>query len=115
MTRFRTGERGEGRLSTLVFAGFIVIGVTGAIGSSLQFAVADSAGDVPDQVTQALSVLSSDFFLPFVVGSLLVLFATGVCILRFGGLPRCISEEPFIVRWPNGLTSTRMARSWDCG
>jgi len=81
-------ERGEGRLSTLVFAGFIVIGVTGAIGSSLQFAVADSAGDVPDQVTQALSVLSSDFFLPFVVGSLLVLFATGVCILRFGGLPR---------------------------
>ena len=90
-------EAGEGRLSMLAFAGILVIAITGGIGSSLQFAVADSVGDVPAGVTQALSVLSSDFFLPFVAGVALLMFASGLCVLRFGGLPRWLGWAAIVI------------------
>jgi hypothetical protein len=90
-------EAGEGRLSMLAFAGILVIAITGGIGSSLQFAVADSVGDVPAGVTQALSVLSSDFFLPFLVGVALLMFASGLCVLRFGGLPRWLGWAAIVI------------------
>ncbi len=90
-------EAGEGRLSMLAFAGILVIAITGGIGSSLQFAVADSVGDVPAGVTQALSVLSSDFFLPFLAGVAIVMFASGFCVLRFGGLPRWLGWAAIVI------------------
>jgi hypothetical protein len=90
-------EGGEGRLSTLAFAGLLVIAITGGIGSSLQFAVADSVGDAPAGVTQALSVLSSDFFLPFLAGVVIVMFASGLCVLRFGGLPRWLGWAAIVI------------------
>jgi hypothetical protein len=90
-------EAGEGRLSMLAFAGILVIAITGGIGSSLQFAVADSVGDVPAGVTQALSVLSSDFFLPFLAGVALLMFASGLCVLRFGGLPRWLGWAAIVI------------------
>jgi hypothetical protein len=90
-------EAGEGRLSMLAFAGILVIAITGGIGSSLQFAVADSVGDVPAGVTQALSVLSSDFFLPFLAGVALLMFASGLSVLRFGGLPRWLGWAAIVI------------------
>jgi hypothetical protein len=52
------------------------------------FAAAQTAGDVPAEVTHTLSVLSELFFIPFAVGLLVALLATAV-ILRHGGpLPR---------------------------
>jgi hypothetical protein len=81
-------EGGDGRLSLLAFSGMLVIGISGSIGSALSFTVADSVNDVPPQVTQALSVLSEDFFLPFLAGIAVFMLATGFCVLRHGGLPR---------------------------
>ena len=90
-------EGGEGRLSTLAFAGILVIGITGGIGSSLTFVVADTVNDVPAEATQALSVLSSDFFLPFLAGIALFMFATGICVLRHGGLPRWLAWAAIVI------------------
>ena len=42
----------------------------------------------PLTVTQTLSVLSEDFFFPFLAGIAVFMFATGICVLRHGGLPR---------------------------
>jgi hypothetical protein len=81
-------EGGQGRLSMLAFAGILTIAISGGIASALEFTVADTVNDVPATVTQTLSVLSEDFFLPFVAGGVVLLLASGLAALRFGALPR---------------------------
>jgi len=83
------GAEGEpGRLAAVAFAGFLAIGLGVAMWSGFQFAAADTAGDVPAETTQALAVLVEWFFLPFAVGIFLAFLASGIAILRHGGLPR---------------------------
>ena len=83
----RTAEGGTGRLSAIAFAGGIVLVGFGAVDSSIQFAAAESVGDVPPAVTQSLSVLYGDFFLGFPVGVGTLLLASGLAILRTRVLP----------------------------
>jgi hypothetical protein len=78
----RAGEGGTGRLSAIAFAGGIVL-VSGALtNNAFQFAAAESAGDVPAQVTQSISVVYSDFFFPFPIGIGVLSLATALVILR---------------------------------
>jgi hypothetical protein len=81
-------EGGEGRLSTVSFAGAVILAIAILIGSNIDFAIADTVGDVPAGVTQTLSAYDSDFFFPFIGGFVLMIFAAGLCALRFGALPR---------------------------
>jgi hypothetical protein len=90
-------EGGEGRLSMIAFAGMLTIGISGAIGGALTFTVADTVNDVPAEATQTLSVLSSDFFFPFLAGIALFMFATGICVLRHGGLPRWLAWAAIVI------------------
>jgi hypothetical protein len=83
----RTAEGGTGRLSAVAFAGGIVLAAGAAADASIQFAAADSADKVPPGVTQALSVLYSDFFLVFPVGVAPLMLATALVILRTRVLP----------------------------
>jgi hypothetical protein len=83
----RVAEGGTGRLSATAFAGGIVLASFAIADSSIQFAVADSVGDVPPLVTQSLSVLYSDFFFGFPVGLGVFGIATGLVVLRTGLLP----------------------------
>jgi hypothetical protein len=80
-------EGGTGRLATLAFAG----GVIGAMGllmnAAFEFVAADTAGDVPPQVTQTLSALYDDFFLPIIAGFVILNVATGLAALRHRILP----------------------------
>lgn len=76
------------RLATLAFGGAVLFAVGATVGGSISFALGDAAGEVPDDVVQALSVISSDMFLPFVAGIALTTLATGLAALRFGVLPR---------------------------
>jgi hypothetical protein len=84
---FRIAEGGTGRLSSIAYAGGIVLVAFAVVDSSLQFATADTAGDVPPLVTQSLSVLYGDFFLGFPVGVGTFLLASSLVILRTGVLP----------------------------
>jgi hypothetical protein len=87
----REAEGGSGRLSATAFAGGIVLVGFALVDSALQFAVADSVGDVPPLVTQSLSVLYNDFFLGFPVGFGTLMLATAVVLLRTGVLPRWLA------------------------
>jgi hypothetical protein len=83
----RVAEGGTGRLSAIAYAGGIVLASFAAVDSSLQFAVAESVGDVPPAVTQTLSVLYSDFFFGFPVGLATLLLASSLVILRTRVMP----------------------------
>jgi hypothetical protein len=87
-----TLRRAEGdpwRVATIAFGGFLIAGVGLASIFGFVFAAAQTAGDVPAEVTHTLSLLSEQFFIPFAVGLLVALLATAVVILRHGGpLPR---------------------------
>jgi hypothetical protein len=90
-------EGGDGRLSLIAFSGMLLIGFSGAIASALSFTVADTVNDVPAEVTQTLSVLSSDFFFPFLAGIALFMLATGICVIRHGGLPRWLGWVAIVI------------------
>ena len=42
-------------------------------------------------------MLSEDFFLPFLAGIALFMFATGICVLRHGGLPRWLGWAAIVI------------------
>jgi len=93
----RTAEGGTGRLSATAFAGGVVLAGFALVDSSIQFAVADSVGDVPPLVTQSLSVLYSDFFFGFPVGVGVFALATGLVILRSRAFPAWLGWTIFIL------------------
>jgi hypothetical protein len=84
---FRQAEGGTGRLASIAFAGGIVLIGFALADSAIQFAVAESVGDVPPVVTQTLSVLYNDFFFGFPVGIGIFLLASSLVILRTRVLP----------------------------
>ena len=83
----RRGEEGPARLSALSFGGAVVAAVGLLSALSLNFAVADSVGDVPASVTQTLTVLSNGFFFPIAAGYAVFFLAVGVLAVRTRTLP----------------------------
>ena len=94
---FRAAEGGTGRLSSIAYAGGIVLVGFALVDSALQFAVAESAGDVPPVVTQTLSTLYSDFFFGFPVGIGTLLLASALVILRTGVLPAWVGWAALVL------------------
>ena len=84
---FRAAEGEPGRLSAIAFAGGIVLVGFGLVDSGLQFAVAESVGDIPPVATQTLSALYNNFFFGFPVGIGTLLLASSLVILRTRVLP----------------------------
>ena len=84
---FRAAEGETGRLSAIAFAGGIVLVGFGLVDSALQFAVAESVGDIPPVATQTLSALYNNFFFGFPVGIGTLLLASSLVILRTRVLP----------------------------
>ena len=87
---FRTAEGETGRLSAIAFAGGIVLVGFGLVDSALQFAIAESVGDIPPVATQTLSALYNNFFFGFPVGTGTLLLASALVILRTRVLPAWI-------------------------
>jgi hypothetical protein len=80
-------EGGQGTLATLTFGGTLLAAVGALAGTSLEFAAADSAGHVPAQVTQTLSVLQADTYLGIAAGFAVLGLAAGAAILKTRALP----------------------------
>jgi hypothetical protein len=75
-------------LSTVAFAGAVIMATGGAIDGTISFALAEAADDVPPESVQALQALWDNDFLPLAVGALLLLLASGLAIARHGVLPK---------------------------
>lgn len=94
----RRAEGEPGRIAAIAFGGFLIAGVGNASLFGFVSAAAQTAGDVPAEVTQTLSVLSELFFIPFAMGLLVALLATSVVILRHGGpLPRWLGFVAIVI------------------
>ena len=82
---------GEGEILSLVaFAGTVVVAVGFAIDSTILFALSEAADDVDPAAAQALQALWDNDFLPFVLGTMAFLWATGLAIVKTGVLPAAI-------------------------
>jgi hypothetical protein len=80
---------GEGEILSLVaFAGFVIVGVSFAIDTTIQFALAERTDDIGPEAVQALQALYDFDFFPVILGVLLFLWATGLSVIRTGVLPK---------------------------
>ena len=112
----RRTEIEAGRLASIAFGGFLLIALGALSFSSFQFAAAETAGDVPAEVTQTLSVLFSDFFFPLAGGVFLALFSVGIAALRHGVLPRWLGYAAVVIAiaalTPAGFFAALAAGVW---
>ena len=93
----RRPAAGAGRLSAIAFGGFLLMAAGVLSFSGFAFAAADTAGDVPPEVTQTLSVLNSDLFFLVAGGTVLTLLGTGIAALRYGGVPRWLAIVAIVI------------------
>jgi hypothetical protein len=94
----RRAEGEPGRVAAIAFGGFLLAGVGLASIFGFDFAAAETAGDVPAEVTHTLSVLSELFFIPFTMGLFVALLATAVVTLRHGvPLPRWLGFVTIVI------------------
>jgi len=85
-----TAQAGRGWLPAVAFAGTIIVAVGLAIDATISVALIDTADDIDPAAAQALSALWNNDFVPMAVGAFLFLLATGLSVVRHGGLPKWI-------------------------
>ena len=117
-TALRRVEGEPGRLSALVFAGWVVFAVGACSFAGFSFAAADVADEsnVAGEAVQAISILSSDFFTVLSAGLAVTMLAAGAATLRFGGLPRWLGYVALLIGitavTPVGFFSFMVAGLW---
>jgi hypothetical protein len=90
---------GQGRLAAAAFCGGLISAVGFAVGAAVHLSLVDAADKSSTFGTvQTLNVLDNDSFIPFVAGLGILLFASGVATLRYGGrLPRWLGWAGAII------------------
>jgi hypothetical protein len=84
----REREGGSGRVSTLPFAGGILIAVGITIFAGIEVSAAEVVDDVPPASMQALNALDNGMFFTLALGFMVMYLSLAVAILRFGVFPR---------------------------
>jgi hypothetical protein len=84
----RAAEGENGMLSLVAFVGAAIMATGVAIDSMIAFALAEGADDIEPVAAQALQALWDNDFLPLALGSVVLLLATGLSIVRHGALPK---------------------------
>jgi hypothetical protein len=80
---------GEGEVLSLVaFVGTAIVATAAAIDGTIMFSLAEAADDIDPVAVQALQALWDNDFLPFMLGILCFLWATGLAVIRTGVLPK---------------------------
>jgi hypothetical protein len=83
----RAAEGGVSRLSTAAFGGGLLLASGFLTFAGLNFTLADTADHLTPDAAQALNELNTDMFFPLAAGNGVLMLATGLSILRYGGLP----------------------------
>jgi hypothetical protein len=89
--RLRAVEGSPGRISNTGFGGAILFAAGVLTFAALDFAAADTVGDVPPQVTQTIGVLDNELFFPLGVGRSVFMLAAGILSVRTRVLPRWLA------------------------
>lgn len=93
----RRAEGGIGRASATAFGGFVLAAVGHTMLFGFVLAAAETVGDVPAEVTQALGVLAALFVVPLAVGMLVAMLASAVAMLRHAALPRWLGYLTLLI------------------
>jgi hypothetical protein len=83
----RAAEGEGGMLSLVAFVGAAIVATGAAIDGTIAFALAETADDIDPTAVQTLQALWENDFLPLAMGSMVLLLATGLSIVRHGALP----------------------------
>ena len=84
--RAATGD--ESSLPQIAFLGLVIVAIGGAIDGTLSFAMVEAADDIEPATLQGIQAIWDNDFLPFALGILCFLSATGLAIVRTGVLPK---------------------------
>jgi hypothetical protein len=94
----RAAEGAIARLSTVAFAGGIVLAFGALSFAGFTFTLGDVADDgLTPQAAQALNALNSDFFFPVAVGVATLLIATGIASLGSRALPAWLAWAALVI------------------
>jgi hypothetical protein len=93
----REAEGARPVLSAVAFGGLVIFAVGMAIDATINFALAEEAENIDPVATHALVALWSNDFLPFAVGLLTFMIATGIVIVRTGVLPQWLGWAAIVV------------------
>jgi hypothetical protein len=75
-------EGGSATLANIAFGGALLAAAAALMTAGIEYAAAHSAGHVPGTVTQTLSALQADTFLPIAGGFAVFSLAAGIGVLR---------------------------------
>ena len=78
---------GRSMLPTVALVGAGIFATGAAIDAMISFALAEAAGDIDPTAVQALQALWDNDFMPLTLGISLFFLATGLAVVRYGGLP----------------------------
>ena len=81
-------ESGAGRLAAISYGGAVIAAGGLLANNAIQFAAAETAGDMSADGTETLSLLYSDFFFPMAAGIGLFLVAAGLAAVRHGAFDK---------------------------
>lgn len=114
--RFRALMPAGSSLPGLAFAGGVVSAAGFLTASTIHFALADYADDIRPAAAQAINAIDSDFFVPFVFGLSLLVFATSLMVLKVGLLPKWmawVGIVMFVITFtPIGFIAFGLAGLW---
>lgn len=96
-TTFRAAEGRTGQVGAIAFGGFGLASAGHTMLFGFVLAGAETAGEVPPEVTQTLGVLAALFVVPMAVGMLVAMLASAVAILRHGALPRWLGYVTILI------------------
>jgi hypothetical protein len=84
----RAASSGRSALPGLAFGGGVVAATGFMTAAALHFALADYADNVQPTAAQAMNAIDNDFFLPFAIGVVTLVFAASLMAIRTGLLPK---------------------------
>jgi hypothetical protein len=85
--RLRREEDTGAVLSTAAFGGGLLMALGIALFAGINFTLADTAENIDASAAQALNALNYDLFFPLALGTEVFFLATGIAVVRGGGLP----------------------------
>jgi hypothetical protein len=86
----RAAEGEGGWLSAVAFGGSLILATGVAFDATISFAIAEAAEDIEPASVQALQALWDNDWVPIAVGMIVILFSTGISIVRYGALPKWV-------------------------